>query len=86
MTAIDGDVDETTIGLTPSKIVLKATTTTAIGNSGTITFTAGGYAECNLDQRANTDVHRNGGELCDHYSSHLLNDVDELYHDYDPLQ
>ena len=42
MTAIDGDVDETTIGLTPSKIVLKATTTTAIGNSGTITFTAGG--------------------------------------------
>ena len=42
MTAIDGDVDETTIGLTPSKIVLKATTTMAISNSGTITFTAGG--------------------------------------------
>ena len=42
MTAIDGDVDITTVSLTPTKIVLKATPTTAIGSSGTITFTAGG--------------------------------------------
>ena len=42
MTAIDGDVDETTVALTPSKIVLKATPTTEITASGTITFTAGG--------------------------------------------
>ena len=43
MTAIDGDVDETTIKLTPSKIVLKATTTTAITtDSNTVVFTANG--------------------------------------------
>ena len=42
MTAIDGDVDVTIVSLTPTKFVLKATPTTAIGSSGTITFTAGG--------------------------------------------
>ena len=40
MTAIDGDLDQTTISQQPSTITLKATTTTAILAGGTVTFTA----------------------------------------------